>query len=657
MNEYYEPTLLFRQNAVKKYSPELSPVSSMSSLELPKSNNSSSSWLLDNHNPKDTEILNKSCSLNRLNIKSNYWKIPDNDMSLTSMALLRQEDSNKSLLGISSANDDSNLFIYELDLVENYLTHNNTISLPNVHAMRWVPQMGNNELGLITGNSKGYAHLLSIPNSNEEGQSAEIVKRFNHRKHLKSINKDPSIASHTSTDITKLNFMDKSMDLLSLYDNNLFLWDVNGCDSQVRPKPISISSIPGIVNFDPIPHSSNLVGICGQFGVSLFDTRQPKFSVPSSVMKQANKRKLGANVIRWSPDDDNVFAASHMDGVIRLWDIRKQEYFASLDGHQGKKIISIEWNKNDLFSGGRDGNIVHWDLTSDINEYPKPDITNCGLKEGLNSVKFNPVKNSLEKTINQRQCGTVLPASNTNIVDMCSVSLISNNEEDVKVLSIDSSSFLGLHSKIFDAVKVNINSEKTYYTDDDISLLLAAQQSSLSTLVNDSTENVTQPLTISRMPTTKIAQDVAPPAIPTPANVVPSTPNMSSDTLTESPDEFVDVDDIITLKEPKFSLSNYNDSVFSVDSNHDIKSSPLSTASRGSFGESSSSLSTNPTIVEASPISHKRDPSDIFNFKTDFDFGLGLNDYKFDESLVDRSFDRMLSLKTNATNYYSVYSS
>lgn len=657
MNEYYEPTLLFRQNAVKKYSPELSPVSSMSSIDLPKSNNSSSSWLLDYQNPKDTEILNKSCSLNRLNIKSNYWKIPDNDMNLTSMALQKQGDSNKSLLGISSANNDSNLFIYELDLAENYLTHNNTISLPNIHAMRWVPRMDNDELGLITGNSKGYAHLVSIPNSNEEDQSAEIVKRFNHRKHLKSINKDPSIASHNSTDITKLNFMDKSMDLLSIYDNNLFLWDINGCDSQVRPKPISISSIPGIVNFDPIPRNSNLVGICGKFGVSLFDTREPKFSVPSSIMQQANRKKLGANVIRWSPKNDNVFAASHMDGIIRLWDIRKQEYFASLDGHQGKKIISIEWNENDLFSGGRDGNIVHWDLTSDINEYPKPDITNCGLKEGLNSVHFNPVKNSVEKTINQRQCGTVLPASNTNIVDMCSVSFTSHNEEDVKVLSIDSSSFLGLHSKIFDAVKVNINSEKLYYTDDDISLLLAAQKSSLSTLVNDSAENVTKPLTISRMPTTKITEGAASPVIPTPVNIIPTTPNMSNDTLTEGPDQFVSVDDAITIEEPKFMFSTYNDSVFSVDSNHEIHSSPLTSDSRGSFGESSSSISTNPTIFEASPLSHKRDPSDIFNLNTDLDFGLELNDYKFDESFVDRSFDRMLSLKTNATNYYSVYSS
>lgn len=655
MSEYYEPTLLFRQNAVKKNSPSLSPVSSISSLYSPNSNNSSSTWLLDGNNPRDTEILNKSCSLNRMNIKSNYWKIPDNEMNLTSMAIQKQEDSDTLTLGISSANNDSNLYIYELDLAENYLTHNNTISLPNVHSMKWVPNSGDGNLNLVTGNSKGYAHLVSVPKPGDEDQSAEIVKRFNHRKHLKSINKNPSIESHASTDIKNLSFTDGSMELLSLYDNNLFLWDINGCDSQVRPKPITISSIPGIANFDPAPRNSNLVGICGQFGVSLFDLRQPKFSVPSSVINQASRKKLGANVIKWSPTDENVFASSHMDGIVRLWDIRKQEYFASLDGHQGKKIISIVWNKNDIFSGGRDGNIIHWDLTSDTNEYPKPDLMNCGLKEGLNSVNFNPVKNTIEKTINQRQCGTVLPASNTDIVDMCSIEYSSHNDNDIKVLSIDSSSFFGVHSKIFDAVDINVNSDKLYYTDDDISLLLAAQQSSVSTLVNESAEDVTKPLCISRMPTANTHKIVIP-RDSDPADIVPTTPNMSSETLTAN-DEFVDVGEVSSLPAPKFSLANLNDSVFSVDSDHEIKSSPLSAASTGSFNESSSSISTNPTIVETSPISHKRDPSDVFNLKGDLDLGLDFQDYILDNSFVDRTFDRMLSLKTNATNYYSVYSS
>ena len=54
------------------------------------------------------------------------------------------------------------------------------------------------------------------------------------------------------------------------------------------------------------------------------------------------------------------------DGVIRLWDIRKQDsYIAELYGHNDYSITtSMEWNNNDLFTGSKDGNIIHWDLSN-----------------------------------------------------------------------------------------------------------------------------------------------------------------------------------------------------------------------------------------------------------------------------------------------------
>ena len=106
MTDYYEPTFLFRQNAIKRFSPSLSPISSVESLSLVDSNPlattvllllllhqayiknaSNSSWLLNPYNVKDTAILNQSCCLNRTNVKSNYWKIPDESMNLTSMSI------------------------------------------------------------------------------------------------------------------------------------------------------------------------------------------------------------------------------------------------------------------------------------------------------------------------------------------------------------------------------------------------------------------------------------------------------------------------------------------------------------------------------------------------------------------------------------------
>lgn len=485
MTDFYQPTLLFRQNAIRR------PGDFTENLDQYKAKNSS--WVFDSDTNKDTKIMNKVCSLDRLNIKSNYWKIPDNNMNLTSMAIKIDDGMGK--LAISSGNLSNNLYTYELDINDNYLTHQNTISLPNIHSMRWVPNTSNL---LMSGNSKGYGHLISIPEN--PGDSAEIIKRFNHRKHLKSINKDPSIFLHTSTIIEKMNFISKDQ-LISIYDNNLFNWDINDCTSSTRPKPKSITSINGLTNFDTTLND-NVLGICGKFGVSLLDLRDPKCVIPSSIIHECKKTKLAANLIKWSKTSDNIFAASHLDGVIRLWDIRKQDSFGNLHGHHGKQVNAMEWIEGDLFSGGKNGNIIHWDLTNDVRDQDI-DLYNCGLKLGLDSVQFDPKTNTMDSIVNQRQCGTVLPASNTNIISLESV----ETSDDLKVLSIDGSSFFGLHSRIYDAVDITYSSKKAYYTAEDIKLLQASQDNSNTTLVDDNdTElihslDITKPLTISRNPT------------------------------------------------------------------------------------------------------------------------------------------------------------
>ncbi|EGV65179.1 hypothetical protein CANTEDRAFT_113684, partial [Yamadazyma tenuis ATCC 10573] len=355
--------------------------------------------------------------------------------------------------------------------------------------MKWVP--GTSNL-LVTGNSKGYGHLISVPEPGNQ-TSAEIVKRFNHRKHLRSINKDSSILHQSSSKIDKMAF-NSNRSLISIYDNNLFNWDVNDCTAAARPKPVSITSINGLANFDTSPNA-NVLGICGRFGVSIFDLRDPQFSVPRAVENECKKTKLGSNLIKWS-DDEYIFAASHLDGVIRLWDVRKQDCFGTLNAQHGSSVSSMQWVDGDLFSGGRNGHIIHWDLTSDITDYDY-DLQRCGVKEGLNSVQFDPVANQADDIAGQRSCGTILPASNTSIISLETVETV----DDLKVLSIDGSSFFGLHSRIYDAVDVQYRSQKLYYTHDD--LVMMGERSD-ETLVNDtgSIHSLEKPLAITRKNTT-----------------------------------------------------------------------------------------------------------------------------------------------------------
>lgn len=520
MTDYYEPTLLFRQNAIRRFNPSLSPISSVLSLPeesttsqssinspyLDKKTNTSSSWLLNLNNEKDTQVLSKSCSLNRTNIKSNYWKIPDNNMNLTSMCVKHQSPQNP-LLAISLNNSDNNLFVYEINLDSNHLIHHSTISLSNIHNMKWVNNTTTSDKNyLVTGNNKGYAHLVTMPDIgtgsiDDQEYSAEICKRFNHRKHIKDKSKADAMLP-----IKQLNLFNSDREMISIYDDFLFHWDIMNVESQQRPQPISITTVKGVRNFDVLPHNNTTLSICGKFGISLFDTRDSKFSIPMSSSITKNYRQLSGNIVKWNPENDNILAVGHGDGVIRLWDIRKQDYFTSLHGHSHRstlnQVTSIEWDQGDLFTGGQDGNIIHWDLTSDVS-IDEIGHMNCGLREGLDSVKFNEKTNSVEVDVNQRQWGTILPASNTNVVSMCSVA---NDSNEIKIMSIDGSSFLGVHSQVKEAIKLNINPDKLYYTEEDIQELLRYERpiNSKEDLTSSDLESVIDsemPLMIRRKPT------------------------------------------------------------------------------------------------------------------------------------------------------------
>lgn len=455
----------------RRYRPLLSPIvsnesldSQISQLSLRGSQNSSTSWLLKNFHESDLELVNKSCSLNRVNVTSNYWKVPDNTMYLTSLAIKKnndedEQDAENVRMAISSGGSENNLFIYDLDLVDSYLTHQSTISLANIHALKWIPQTENL---MVTGNDKGYAHLVSIPDANSE-DSAEICKRFNHRKHLKSINKPTSNDYYFHTSIKRMSLNNGNRELLTIYDTNLFHWDLRDAQSQLKPSPILITPIPGLINMEPIMNAPNQIGVCGKFGVSLMDLREHKFSVPKRNLSVKEQHNLQCNMMRWKPNDANVFSGAHRDGVVRLWDIRKEgESIGNLNAHNGK-ITSMEWNNGDLFTGGKDGNIIFWDLTDS-----SADLSNCGVKQGLESVQFNPKTNSVENVLNQTQCGTVLPASNTNVVGMTSVS---QRKEGATVLSIDGSSYLGVHKRLQDEYSIDTRELALYYSKEELKLM------------------------------------------------------------------------------------------------------------------------------------------------------------------------------------------
>lgn len=466
--EFYETTLLFRQNALRR-TPSTGSKRRNTNPDL-KENFTRSLWLLDSDMTKDIALTNKVCSLDRAKIKSSYWKIPDAEMNLTSLALSDSEGSAN--LAISSANTDNNLYLYELDPYHDYLTHHTTISLPNIHSLCWVKNT--HARFLVSGNSKGFAHLLSLPRETSDGvpESAEIVKRFNHRKYLRLVNKDPALIMHRSTTVHNLGFLADS--LVTTYDDTLFLWALNDVHLPMRPRPASISVVPGIAGFDVPATNSSTLALCGLFGVSLFDTRQARHSVPSSSLAKSGAAALAANSVKWHGSCDYKLASAHADGRVHLWDIRMNDTFAEISGHSGKAVTTMAWNGNDLFTGASDGIIAHWDLSSGLD--PEQDMSsqgdklrNCTLKEGINSVVFDAVSNSFVPSAGERQCGTLLPALNNKIVGMCLLVESIGAGSRCKILLIDGAAFLGLHGKIYDAATGT--DDKKYYSREDLALI------------------------------------------------------------------------------------------------------------------------------------------------------------------------------------------
>ncbi|CAN3361034.1 protein Dse1p [Diutina catenulata] len=464
---YYEPTLLFRQNAIRRWNPELSPIASSESVHRIR---------MPHQSPDDTRVLDQSCALERLDIESSYWKIPDDDIHLTAIAVDSHPVTDTASVAISSGRNESNLFIYDLDTRSHRLCHSSTISLANTYALQWVPTT-NNDRWLVTGNSKGYAHLVQIPQASGDDveEAAFICKRFNHRKHLKK-------AHQSAHSVRQLAMFDADPSrLISLYDNHLFYWDMRTSQSQAKPAPVSIATVGGLAGFDPMPANDCVVSMCGTFGVSLLDVREsPKFQIPQTASLQ--RHQLAASTVRWNPENSNVFASGHKDDAVRLWDIRKDGCYATLNGHTGP-ITALQWTGGDLYSGGSDGNLVHWDLTED-----NANLEQCTLRQGLQSVAFDPLTNSVDATATQRQCGTVLPASHTTIVGMAAIEA----SESTKVVTIDGSALFGVHAK-------RHTEEKLFYTEDDLSLITASAASN-STLVaeDDKLEEVVEPLHLSK---------------------------------------------------------------------------------------------------------------------------------------------------------------
>ncbi|GMM29683.1 Dse1 protein [Martiniozyma asiatica (nom. inval.)] len=365
---------------------------------------------------------------NSLKLKSNYWKINQTDADdciLPSNVAMAQ---NNGTLAVGTNVSSENLKIY--NLANSSLTHLTSISLPDIHSLEFLhttTEPPHDFKFLLTGHSSGFAHLTTIPISDDSPfENAEIIKRFNHAKHIKNsdlINFNKNWMLNTDKPSTTINSLALSPSswstplntLNSIYNNHVFLWDTTR-----SRKPKAIIAINGASIIEASSENC-IAGVAGDFGINLIDWRSKtvvkemgnqskiwlsntKFATTPSMGKVNDKftfvskrsslsprsatfdfsspnsptisrsttnnsinRLYGSTALKFSDNCNYLSSAtiSPSGHIVQIWDIRKEEPLAILEGFKDQ-ASQMKWQKNLLWVADNDGCVSKWDLSSVI---------------------------------------------------------------------------------------------------------------------------------------------------------------------------------------------------------------------------------------------------------------------------------------------------
>ncbi|KAA8910569.1 hypothetical protein TRICI_004093 [Trichomonascus ciferrii] len=394
-------------------------------------------------------------------VSSSYWSIPDSEVYLSCVATHETDP----LIAVASGARNSNLFIYELDKKageaeqHTILTHHQTVSLSGIHSLQWASPyqtLGGYGNVLASGHNSGLAYLTLLPDPHSDSEPAEILREFDHKRHI-----DPSEIK--STRIRNLSLLGKNWTccadsaIMTLFSQSIFLWDPSRSDV-----PMMRKRARGTVCLDPSPLRDGVISFGGQRGVSITDIRvkdSPGLSPP-------NDNGGLVTQIKWSPHDENLLAAVHDSNIVKLWDIRAGGPLVTLNGHTDR-VNSLSWSKisdNKVTSASSDGTIRIWNIKNCIEMQSQPpplsdysannDKNNLDwLPQSLNQYRrqtsryddiFSHMTYFLEGSKNKPPSTTIF----ANNREFLALSNLSNGKSSEKLISIDSSGFFGLHTRL-----------------------------------------------------------------------------------------------------------------------------------------------------------------------------------------------------------------
>ncbi|KAK7040788.1 pre-mRNA cleavage and polyadenylation factor (CPF) complex subunit [Paramarasmius palmivorus] len=104
-----------------------------------------------------------------------------------------------------------------------------------------------------------------------------------------------------------------------------------------------------------------------------------------TVLTTLHQHKNTIQALAWSPNG-NLVASASRDQTVRVFDIRAMKEFRILKGHK-KEVDSVTWHPFHpiLVSGGSEGSIIHWDLSTDETAPALPLPDNPSATSGIPS--------------------------------------------------------------------------------------------------------------------------------------------------------------------------------------------------------------------------------------------------------------------------------
>ncbi|KAK4744137.1 hypothetical protein SAY87_010449 [Trapa incisa] len=267
------------------------------------------------------------------------------------------------------------------------------IGSPHDHIKESLDDTDGGEDGMF---SEGSRMLMNI----EKLESAYFMTRYGHKKQLERQDNEQLLESSTSTVITETNIVNDALMKGKCGEGRQSGWIEPFLEGLCKYVAFSKLEVRAELHQGDLLNITNLVCSLsfdrdGEFFAAAGVNKWIKVFECNTVLEEdrdihypvveiSSRSKICC--VRWNPYIKHQIASSNFEGVVQVWDVRRNEVLMEMMEHE-KRVWSIDISTADpmmLASGSDDGSIKLWSINQ------APSIATIKTKANICSVKFAP---------------------------------------------------------------------------------------------------------------------------------------------------------------------------------------------------------------------------------------------------------------------------